>query len=239
MKLLATAATGFLLAGLAAAQVVPECPVSTSLKVTAKPAVAGRLASLRLAIKNNVTALSSLNVKVMLPSDCCVEKASVLPSLKKTSSPTPKDPIVVTQNVYWLSFPLAPKKSRSFNLKLRVSSRYTTAASLPIEASVYATNTAGVATCISDVKDTTVRGNTWMRSGHVLPCQHAWLTIRSESCTSANHTRQLRVVPARTKSRKLAAEEDRELWANTAVTCPRTNGTDTGNYWYAHGAPES
>lgn len=184
MKLLPIAATGLLLAGLAAAR-LPACPVGTLLKAPAKPVVAGRLAFVKLTVKNNATALSSLNIKIVLPSDCCVEKAGASPSLKKTSSPTPKNPVVVDQDAYWLTTRLLPKKSRSFYLKLRVSSRYTASVVLPITASVYVTDTAGTATCVSDVEDATVRENL-DGDGRVRPS--VWLVKRLQSSASATHT---------------------------------------------------
>lgn len=162
MKLLSAAASGvLLLAGLAAAQ-LPPCPVGTAFKVASKPVMAGHTTTIKLGVKNTgTTALTALNVEINLPSNCCTVKSGVLPSLKKTGSPTPKDPIVIGQNVYWLRFPLAPTKGRAFSLKVRVSSLFTAATSLPVRALVYATNASTLATCATFVGPATVRLSRW------------------------------------------------------------------------------
>lgn len=155
MKLLSSALVLLAsLAGLAAAQQLPACAVTTTLKAPAKPVVAGRLAKITLAVQAQPAAgLSDLNVGINLPSNCCVVKGRVRPSLHKTTSPTSKAPIAQGQNVYWLDFPLSGKQNarRLFYLKIRVSSLYTAAATVPITTTVYATNATGIPTCATTV----------------------------------------------------------------------------------------
>lgn len=153
MRLL-SAAAAFLLAGLAAAQ-LPICPLTSSLKVTAKPAIAGELTTIKIGIKNTGTsAFTALNLEINLPSNCCATKGKVVPSLKKTASTTPKKPLVVGQNIYWLTFPVQPTKGHSFSVELRVSSLFTAPISLPITVLVYATDATGVVTCATPAATT-------------------------------------------------------------------------------------
>ncbi len=148
----ATAAALAMLAGLTAAQ-LPACPARTSLKTAKRPVMAGRITTIKLGVKNTgASAVEGMNVAINLPDDCCFVKGRVMPSLKKTDSITPRSPIVEGQNAYWLDFPLKAGKARSFSLKVRVSSLYTTATELPITASVYATNSTGLATCVTDAE---------------------------------------------------------------------------------------
>lgn len=147
------------LAGLAAAQELPACPVTTNLKAPAKPVVAGRIAKITLAVQAQPAGgLSDLNVGINLPSNCCVVKSRVRPSLRKTTIPTSKAPIAQGQNIYWLDFPLSGKQKgrRLFSLKIRVSSLYTAAATVPITATVYVTNATGISTCATTVPPASV-----------------------------------------------------------------------------------
>lgn len=160
----ATAAALALLAGLAAAQ--PACPVATVLQAPPNPVTAGRGAGIKLTIKASAP-IRNLNVAIHLPSNCCMVKGRVQPSLKATTSPTRKAPIVEGQNVYWLDVPLTGKKtsSRLFSLGIGVSSLYTNSATVPITAMVYSINSTGAATCVSTVQPASVRrggGGSWL-----------------------------------------------------------------------------
>ena len=158
MKLLSSAALLLLAALQAAAQpVLPPCGVNPKLTVTRKPVTAGHLTTIHVGVKNTGAPLTGLNVEVVLPSNCCFAKGKASPSLAKTGSPTPKQPIVIGQNVYWLDWPLGANKGRSFHLKVRVSSLFTAPTTVPITAFVYATNATGQASCVNRL-DSTVRG---------------------------------------------------------------------------------
>lgn len=157
MKLLSSVTASLLLAGLAAAQVpLPQCAVTAKLTTARKPVVAGHLTTIKVGVKNTgATPITALNVEMNLPDNCCVAKGGVLPSLKKTNSPNANgQPTVSGQNAFWLNTPLAPKKGRTFSLKVRVSSLYTSATTLPVTALVYASNTTGAVTCATSLAST-------------------------------------------------------------------------------------
>jgi len=147
-----------LLACLATAAELPACPVAPTLKAPAHPVTAGRVITIKLAVKGEGLGwgqLRNLSVAINLPSNVCLKKSSVRPSLKRSTTPTPKAPIVEGQNVYWLDVPFAggtkgASPRRTFSLNVRVSSLYTTAATVPITAMVYAVDDdTGVATCVT------------------------------------------------------------------------------------------
>ena len=150
-------------AGLATAAQLPACSVGTALNAPARAVTAGRVAKIKLAVKaaEGLPSLDHLNVAINLPSNCCMEKGGVRPSLKTTTSPTRKAPIVEGQNVYWLDVPRPTRDKTSrwrlFFLAVRMSSLYITAATVPITAMVYATNATGAVTCASTARPASVR----------------------------------------------------------------------------------
>jgi hypothetical protein len=154
-----------LLAGLATVAVaaeLPACPVAIMLKAPVHPVTAGRRAAIKLDVKAMGGELGSgqhnFSVAINLPSDVCLKKSSVRPSLKRNTSPTPKAPVVEGQNVYWLDVPFAggtkeAPRRRLFSLAVRVSSLYTIAATVPVTAMVYAVDDdTGAATCVTTSK---------------------------------------------------------------------------------------
>ena len=84
-----------------------------------------------------------------------LRRTAVFPRLKKTSSPARNGATVASQNVYWLEVPINPRKSRSFKLKARVSSDYTTTTT-SISTFAYILDQGGNVTCLSTLADAPV-----------------------------------------------------------------------------------
>lgn len=176
MNLLSAMITALaLLAGLVVGQQLPACPVAATLKATAKPVTAGRIAGIKLAV-NKPTDWGSgsshnLSVAINLPSNVCLVKSRVRPTLKHTTSPTFKASIVEGQNVYWLDVPFTSKgpSRRKFYITVRVSSLYTAAATVPITATVYATDETDAATCATSTHLASVR--------FIENCFEMWCTV--------------------------------------------------------------
>lgn len=130
-----------LLASFAGAQgqSLPQCPVTATLVSPRKSTVIGDTATITATVKNvGAFPIEMLNLEMYLPSNVCFEKSRVVPSLKNTASPQADgQPLIITQDLYWLDFPLGPRKKRKFQVKVRVSPAYTSAASLPVFALFY------------------------------------------------------------------------------------------------------
>jgi hypothetical protein len=82
--------------------------------------------------------------------------AGVLPSLKRTASPSRLGATVVNQNANWLSVPIAAAKSRTFNVKARVSSLYPAPATPSISALALMFDENDSVICLSTMADASV-----------------------------------------------------------------------------------